>query len=129
MARTRRLYRVRGVDPHGKTAQRVYQTPEAANYRRDVWELSDYREVSVTPSYPVRFPAAAGDPAEFDIPNSVVPDTMWRAICGQLGLTDVAVLSLSVADDMLVIEYDPTPDKPGKTEPRTWRVQIEREVD
>lgn len=124
MARLPRLHRVTAVWPDGSRKTRNYLTPEAAAERHATWEGKG-AAVSVEPSYPVIWPSKLGD--RFDIPDSVLGRSAWHDLAARLGIKPEAVLSVTVAKDHLVVEYDPKPGKPGTVAPRTWVVYIENE--
>lgn len=124
MARLPRLHRVVAIWPDGKRKRRNYLGPEAAQERRVRWE-GDGAAVSVTPSYPVVWPSAVGD--QFDIPDSVMTRAAWHDLAERLGIKPEAVLSITVGREVLTVQYDPKPSKPGTVAPRTWVVYIENE--
>lgn len=130
MARIPRLYRV--VSRHGNGAQdtRHYQTPKAADERRERFLIADPdAAVTVTPSHPITFPHEAGDAAMFDIPDTIIDQLEWRKFARLLGLDPMAVVAIhpAPADSMIVVEYDTatTPAQRGKHAPALWRVYLE----
>lgn len=129
MARIPRLYRARRVSLDGTVEQRTYQTPKAAEERRERMAQADPRAiVTVTASHPVTFPHAAGDAQTFEIPDTTVSRSTVNDFLRQLGIEPAAVQAVTVGDDTLLVTYDEHHDKPakrGKRAPRNWRVFIE----
>lgn len=124
MARLPRLHRAVGVWPDGTRKTRNYLTPEAAAERVASWEEKG-AAVSVVPSYPVIWPSALDE--RFDIPDMVISRKLWDDLAARLGIKPEAVLGVEVQREHLTVTYDPKPNKPGTTAPRTWVVYIENE--
>lgn len=147
MARIPRLYRVHAAYRNGDTATRHYQTPEAAEARRERFEQGrtpalsqeaadthrangteaprDVPTVTVTPSYPVTYPRALGDSLPFEIPDSLVAAEVFLAFIRELGISPEAFRSLRAEGNEILVEIDA--DKSKKHAPRTWRVEIVEE--
>lgn len=147
MPRIPRLYRVRATYRNGEQATRHYQTPEAAAERRERFEAGrpqilsadalakwakehplethplDVPTVEVTPSHPVTYPHAAGDPARFDTPDSELPRAALDEFLLACGILPHAVTSLNFDGSGIVIEYSTDP----KRAPRPWHVNITEE--
>lgn len=124
MARIPRIYRVRSVHGDGRVEIRNYQTPEAAEERRERFEIADpFASISVTASHPVTFPEPTGDLSPMDIPDSIIAEAKLHDLFEHLGIAGPFVVGISVAPGEVLVEYQP--DLTGKRKPKIWRVGIE----
>lgn len=139
------MYRVAATYRNGETATRHYQTPEAAEERRQRFEAGrvqmlseahaadhlaagtepgrDVPEVTVTASHPITYPHAAGDLDKLDGPDGRMGRGDWEQFATALGLDPRRILSVTIAGDELAAEYQP--DAAGKAAPKVWRVALE----
>jgi hypothetical protein len=142
MARTPRLYEVVATYRNGETAKRHYQTPEAAEARRERFaqgrpamlnaaELAAHREagttpeldvpvVTVTPSYPIGYPDASGDLVKLGTPDTTMRRAPWLDLCDYAGIRSETVRSVSIVGDNLVFTYQPNP----KEAPLEWVAEM-----
>jgi hypothetical protein len=146
VARIERVYRVRAVYRNGETKQRRVLTPEAASERAAIWRqgrpqilsanyAADYEAsgeepprdvpvVTITPSYPIRYPSAAGDQAQLGLPDTMMKYAEWerelRRMAAALGVRPEAVRGIEMEPERVLVSYS-TDDK---REPKVWTVEL-----